>query len=114
VPLESDGGGVELMAPFGLGPSAAGGGVLESGGRVVVVPGEAVESLAGAAVELSAGEFAAPPGEVDSCFEQAPRSASEPTHINTTLRFMVHLTVLRVGCSLRRSFLREAGGPTGK
>ena len=34
------------------------------------------------------GELAEPAGEVDSCLEQADRSASEPTHNNRTLRFI--------------------------
>jgi len=81
--LESAGGGVELMAPFG------GGAELSEGGMVVVVPGDADGSVAGGAVAVSAGgELAEPAGEVDSCLEQADKSASEPTHNNRTLRFI--------------------------
>jgi hypothetical protein len=69
------------MAPFG------GGVELSEGGMVVVVPG-AVASGAGAAVVSAGGELAEPAGEVDSCLEQADRSASEPTHNNRTLRFI--------------------------
>lgn len=40
-------------------------------------------------MDVSAGgELAAPAGEVDSCLEQADKSASEPTHNNRTLRFI--------------------------
>jgi hypothetical protein len=81
--VESAGGGVELMAPFG------GGAELSAGGMVVVVPGDADGSAAGGAVAVSAGgELAEPAGEVDSCLEQADKSASEPTHNNRTLRFI--------------------------
>jgi hypothetical protein len=84
--LESAGGGVELMAPFGL---LDGGVVLSAGGMVVVVPGEVDWSVEeGAGVDVSAGEPAEPAGEVDSCLEQADKSASEPTHNNRTLRFI--------------------------
>lgn len=79
----SAGGGVELMEPLG------GGVELSDGGMVVVVPGAADVSAGGAVVEVSAGgELAEPPGEVDSCLEQADNSASEPTHNNRTLRFI--------------------------
>ena len=74
------------------------GGVVESGGGVVV-PGEVDWSVElGAGVDWSAGgggELAAPPGEADSCLEQADMSASAPTHNNRTLRFIFHLT----GCN---------------
>jgi hypothetical protein len=70
------------MAPFGFG-----GVELSEGGMVVVVPG-AVASGAGAAVVSAGGELAEPAGEVDSCLEQADKSASEPTHNNRTLRFI--------------------------
>jgi hypothetical protein len=82
----SDGGGVELIEPFGL----LGGAELSAGGMVVVVPGAVDWSVEeGAGVDVSAGgELAAPPGEVDSCLEQADNSASEPTHNNRTLRFI--------------------------
>jgi hypothetical protein len=84
------------MEPFGLdgwSDAGGGGGAPESGGMVVVVPGAVDESLEGAGVEVSlGGEVAEPPGEVDCCFEHAPRSASEPTHNNRTLRFIGHLT----------------------
>jgi hypothetical protein len=64
--------------------------VLSEGGMVVVAPGAVDWSVeAGADVDVSAGgELAEPPGEVDSCLEQADRSASEPTHNNRTLRFI--------------------------
>jgi hypothetical protein len=83
--FESAGGGVELMAPFGLG-----GVELSEGGMVVVVPGDVDGSVAGggAAVVSAGGEAAAPAGDVDSCLEQADNSASEPKHINRTLRFI--------------------------
>jgi hypothetical protein len=91
------GGGVELMEPFGL----VEGGVALSGGMVVVVPGEVDESLEGAEVDVSlGGELAEPPGDVDCCFEQADRSASEPTHNNRTLRFIDHLTAITGRCRL--------------
>jgi hypothetical protein len=83
----SAGGGVELMEPLGLLPG--GGGVWSEGGMVVVVPGAADWSVEEGAVDESAGgELAEPPGEVDSCLEQADNSASEPTHNNRTLRFI--------------------------
>ncbi|HEY0342155.1 MAG TPA: hypothetical protein VGC34_15215 [Steroidobacteraceae bacterium] len=73
--LESAGGGVELMAPLG--------------GGVELSAGGAAGSAGGGAAEVSAGgELAEPAGEVDSCLEQADRSASEPTHNNRTLRFI--------------------------
>jgi len=82
--FESAGGGVELMAPFGFG-----GVELSEGGIVVVVPGDADGSVAGGAAVVSAGgELAEPAGDVDSCLEQADKSASEPTHNNRTLRFI--------------------------
>ena len=56
---------------------------------MVVVPGAVDWSVEeGAVVDVSAGELAEPPGEVDSCFEQADNSASEVTHNNRTLRFI--------------------------
>jgi hypothetical protein len=57
---------------------------------VVVVPGAVDWSVEeGAVVDVSAGgELAEPPGEVDSCFEQADNSASEATDNNRTLRFI--------------------------
>jgi hypothetical protein len=82
--FESAGGGVALIAPFG-------GGVEPSeGGIVVVVPGAADGSVAGggAAVVSAGAELAEPAGDVDSCLEQADKSASEPTHNNRTLRFI--------------------------
>jgi hypothetical protein len=65
-------------------------------GGVVVSPGAAVlpgavdwSEAGGGEVVVSAGaELAEPAGEVDSCLEQAPNSASEPTHNNRTLRFI--------------------------
>ena len=74
------------MEPFGL-PGAV---ELSAGGMVVVVPGAVDWSVAGGGVvDVSAGgELAEPAGEVDSCLEQADRSASEPTHNNRTLRFI--------------------------
>jgi hypothetical protein len=73
------------MVPFGL----LGGVELSEGGMVVVVPGDVDWSVAGVAVDVSAGgELAEPAGDVDSCLEQADRSASEPTHNNRTLRFI--------------------------
>jgi hypothetical protein len=83
--FESAGGGVELMEPFGL----LGGVELSEGGMVVVVPGDVDSVAGGGAVDVSAGgELAEPAGEVDSCLEQADKSASEPTHNNRTLRFI--------------------------
>ncbi len=83
--LES-GGGV-VPAPLGLVPA---GGVVSAGGMVLFVPGAVDWSVEEGAVEVSAGggELAAPPGEADSCFEQAERSASKPEHNNRTLRFI--------------------------
>jgi hypothetical protein len=83
--FESAGGGVALMAPFGLG-----GVELSEGGIVVVAPGAADGSVAGggAAVVSAGAELAEPAGDVDSCLEQADKSASEPTHNNRTLRFI--------------------------
>jgi hypothetical protein len=83
--FDSAGGGVPVMAPLGLG-----GVELSEGGIVVVVPGAAEGSVAGggAAVVSAGAELAEPAGDVDSCLEQADKSASEPTHNNRTLRFI--------------------------
>ena len=71
------------------------GGVVSDGGMVVVVPGAVDGSVVeGAGVESAGGEAAEPAGEVDSCFEQADRAASAPTHNNRTLRF-IGITSLR-------------------
>ena len=63
----------------------------EGGGVELVVPGGVVVSLGGVeeGVDVSlGGELAAPPGDVDCCFEQADMSASALTHNNRTLRFI--------------------------
>jgi hypothetical protein len=105
------GGGV-LSAGGGVALGLPGGGVVSDGGMVVVVPGDADWSVEeGAGADVSAGgELAEPPGEVDSCFEQADNSASVPTHNNRTLRFIdsPHCVTLRLGES--QTVFRTCGG----
>ena len=84
------GGGVELGGvEAGLSGVALLGGVVVSPGAAVVPGAVDWSDAGGGEVVVSAGaELAEPAGEVDSCLEQAPNSASEPTHNNRTLRFI--------------------------